>query len=199
MHAKSMVTLEFDKVVNRLSGLAATPGGKFRCERLEPVSNIEEVIRRQNETTAVNVLVEAFGMPPLYGVHDIRRYIKRSLTGATLSAMALLHIASFLRCVERLTTYVKSPETVPDIDENKVYIRIKRLIVLKDLEQSISNAIISENEIADHASPLLANIRESIRRTQNSIKRRLEELLQSRSSALQEQLITMRNGLMFCQ
>jgi DNA mismatch repair protein MutS2 len=194
VHAKSMVTLEFDKVVNRLSGLAATPGGKFRCERLEPVSNIEEVIRRQNETTAVNVLVEAFGMPPLYGVHDIRRYIKRSLTGATLSAMALLHIASFLRCVERLTTYVKSPETVPDIDENKVYIRIKRLIVLKDLEQSISNAIISENEIADHASPLLANIRESIRRTQNSIKRRLEELLQSRSSALQEQLITMRNG-----
>ncbi|HHX36653.1 MAG TPA: endonuclease MutS2, partial [Clostridiaceae bacterium] len=194
MHAKSMVTLEFDKIVQRLSRLAVTPGGKFRCERLQPVTHLAEVNRRQNETTDMNTLVEAFGMPHLYGVHDIRHAIRRSLTGATLSTQSLLQIASFLRCVERLTHFIKTPESIPDIHENQVYIRLRRLVLQRDLEQSISRAILSENEIADTASRQLADIRASIKRAQNGIRQRLEDLLNSRSGALQEQLITMRNG-----
>lgn len=210
MHEKSMRTLEFDKIVRQLAGLSFSDAGRWRCGQLKPVPDLAAVAERQQETADAEAVVAARGLPPMYGLHDIRSAVRRSLTGAVLSARSLLSVASFLRAVSRLRAFL--PETAdqsrrgaaafsaagtqPEQDgiTNRLYTRIEGLIEIDDLERAISRAILSEEEISDQASRRLAGIREQIRTTQSGIRRQLESMLQQHARALQEQLITMRSN-----
>ncbi len=191
MHEKSLKILEFDQIVRLLSGLSFSPPGRWRCERIEPVSDYVKVQRRLHETTAVRAMIEERGLPPMQGIADIRSHIRHSLTGAALEPKALLEVAAFLRAVDRLVGFL------PDQEEESYhpfYALLRSLMPINDLERRISTAILGEQEIADRASRKLADIRQAISRAQTEIRRRLESLLQTKAEALQEQLITMRNG-----
>ena len=105
MHEKSMRTLEFDKIVRQLAGLSFSDAGRWRCGQLKPVPDLAAVAERQQETADAEAVVAARGLPPMYGLHDIRSAVRRSLTGAVLSARSLLSVASFLRAVSRLRAH----------------------------------------------------------------------------------------------
>ena len=133
------------------------------------------------------------GALPLGGVNDVRDAVRFSDTGATLTMKHLLNIAQFLRTVERL--YHVEPKSLQvEISEHAMLRELKQLIPLEALEKEISMAITGENEMNDRASNELYNIRRQIKDAQSSIREILERLIRKNPQALQDQLVTMRDG-----
>ncbi len=191
MHEKSMKTLEFDKIVRQLAGLSFSAGGARRCERIAPTSDIAAVRARQLETADAVTVISDKGLLPMRGLHDVRALTRRAATGASLNPANLLKVASFLKAVERLIAQLPTDDLYQG---NRLYALIRQLTAAPEVEKEISRCVLGENEIADQASPKLASIREDIKRTQRNIRKILDDTLRAKAGALQENLITMRDG-----
>lgn len=191
MHEKSLKTLEFDKIVRQLAGLSFSVNGKRRCETISPSSDLSLVRVRQCETADALQQINDKGLPPMSGLHDVRQGVRRAQTGASLTADYLLKVAAFLRAITKLKNAVPGEAEYVDNSFSKL---MRQLVPIPALEEEITRCIIGPEEIADRASPELFTIREEIRRTQRSIRRTLDDLLRSKAHALQEVLITMRDG-----
>ncbi|MBO4927159.1 MAG: endonuclease MutS2 [Clostridiales bacterium] len=193
VRGRSLSILEYDKIIDRLVTHARTIYGRELCYGLLPTSDLELVEEWQKETgDALEYLVKE-GALPLGGVNDIREAVKFSGTGATLSMKHLLHIAQFLRAVERLSK-VSVEWLRDDPQDNMLFRDIRQLLPIRHLEQEISMAITGENEMNDRASNELYSIRRQIREAQSSIREILERLIRKNPQALQDQLVTMRDG-----
>lgn len=183
-------TLEYPKIVRLLSGLSFSAPGQERCEAIAPTSDLETARFRLKETSdAVSILL-AKGTPALHGISDIRATVVRAMRGSDLNMGELLKIAAVLRTAGRMKALV--PEGGPA--DNLVYELMDRLSLFRRLEQDLSKAIISEEEMADSASVNLASIRKRIKSQQASIRETLDRIIRGQGKYLQEALITQRNG-----
>ncbi len=190
MKENDLRTLEYDKIIAELEQLAVSQMGKRRAAGLLPSLDAAEIEEWQNETAAAEAILLSKGSPPLYGLHDITSSVKRAEHGASLNCAELLQIASFLKAAERLKKFV--PEAGPG--ENVLYQLMTQLLPLSAFAARIDQAIISEEEVADEASPALSSIRRKQRNVQNSIKSSLEDILRKQSKYLQDNIITQRQG-----
>ena len=188
---ESLVLLEYPAIISRLTELAASPPGRRLCQQLLPACDLITARERQTETADAISLLLAHGTPPLYGIADLAPTFARTTLGAVLTMRDLLEIASFLRAVARLKRRVPDAE---DERRNRVYQLMDRLQPDVGFEQRISDAIVSEEEMADGASPALAAIRARQRRAQAAIREHLDRVLRHQARYLQESLITQRNG-----
>ena len=193
VRGRSLSILEYDKILDRLVNHARTIYGRELCYGLIPTSDLPLVESWQKETEdALEFLVKE-GALPLGGVNDIRDAVRFSDTGATLTMKYLLNIAQFLRTVERL--YHVEPKSLQvEINDHALLRELKQLVPLDALEKEISMAITGENEMNDRASNELYNIRRQIKDAQSSIREILERLIRKNPQALQDQLVTMRDG-----
>lgn len=170
--------------------------GRSMIENLLPNINIEEIVYAQNETEETLNLIIKRGNPPLYGINRITADVKRAELGGMLSPGALLRIGESLRVSRALKNYLK--ENKEDKDSNYPIIGdlIDNLRVYRNVEDAISNAIISENEISDNASSTLRSIRRQIRSKNDSIKEKLSSMINSPTykKFLQDSIVTMREG-----
>ncbi|MDI9469816.1 MAG: endonuclease MutS2 [Bacillota bacterium] len=189
--AESLILLEYPAIISRLIELAASVPGRRLCQDLLPSSDLEVARERQAETADAIHLLLAHGTPPLYGIADLAPTFARTTLGAVLTLRELLEIASFLRAVNRLKRRVPDAEAER---ENRVYRLMDRLRPDLVFEQRISDAVVSEEEMADNASPALAAIRARQRRAQAAIREHLDRVLATKARYLQESLITQRNG-----
>lgn len=193
VRGRSLAILEYDKILDLLVNHARTVYGRELCYGLLPTSDLSLVEHWQQETQDALEFYVKEGALPLGGVNDIRDAVRFSDTGTTLTMKYLLGIAQFLRTVERLHSV--SPKTIDD--ENATHLllaELRQLMPLRDLETDISSAITGENEMNDRASNELYSIRRQIRDAQSSIREILERLIRKNPQALQEQLVTMRDG-----
>ncbi len=190
MNEHDLITLEYDKIIEDLSTLAFSVLGKKRCQDLRPSKYLAEIDLWQNETADAEHILLSKGSPPFQGMHNILPAVSRAEHFASLNYTELLQIASFLRAAERLKKFV--PET--GAAENAVYLLMSQLSLLSSLASRIDQAIISEEEVADTASPNLAKIRQKQRQVQNKIRSSLESILRNQSKALQDNIITQRSG-----
>jgi MutS2 family protein len=193
MDKRALKVLEYDKIIKMLSERTASELGRSISEALEPVPDAQEVKYRLKETSDAAAYLWRKGEPPFGGVHDIRPSLKRIEVGATLSAAELLRIGDMLRCCRVLKKYLTGD--VPSEWEGNTAQELGRQIVLaNDVEETISRAIVSEEEISDYASPALASIRRSIRQKQDSIKDRLNSIIHSSDykKFMQDAVVTMR-------
>ena len=188
---KTLNTLEFDKIIEMLVSCAATDGAKARAGALMPTDDIEQVIDRQRRTDDAKRLIAAKGYPSFTAPESVTAAADRAYKGATLSPRELMDIAALLRCASMLLDYVEI--NIPfDTVLEPIF---RRMITNNDLERRITRAIISEELIADEASPTLADIRRKIRNTNNKIKDTLSGYVGgTRIKYLQENIVTMRNG-----
>ncbi|MBR5449444.1 MAG: endonuclease MutS2 [Clostridia bacterium] len=188
---KTLNTLEFDKIIEMLVSCAATDGAKARAGALMPTDDIEQVIDRQKRTDDAKRLIAAKGYPSFTAPESVTAAADRAYKGATLSPRELMDIAALLRCASLLLDYVEI--NIPfDTVLEPIF---RRMITNNDLERRITRAIISEELIADEASPALADIRRKIRNTNNKIKDTLAGYVGgTRIKYLQENIVTMRNG-----
>lgn len=183
-------TLEYPKIVRLLSGLSFSAPGRERCEALQPTHDLEEAQSWLKETSDAVAILLSKGTPPLHGISDIRPTVNRASRGSDLNMAELLRVAAVIRAASRLQRLV--PDDGPQ--GNRVYQMMEALHRYDRLEREINSAIISEEEMADAASPRLADIRRRIKSQQASIKDALDRIIRGQGKYLQESLITQRNG-----
>jgi len=193
MKEKSKSVLEFDKIIEKVAGFAETKMGKEEVYKLDTSYNLEGVKFKQEQTAqALSIIIEK-GSPPLGGISDIKEYVKRGAVGGIISLRGLLNCADTLRAARLLKNYVllnnddRNYDLLEDLC-NSIYVN-------KDIEERIYSVIISEEEIADDASPELKRIRREIQIKNNSIKNKINSIVSSSSMQkyLQEAIVTMRN------
>ncbi len=194
MNEKALKKLEYNKIIDKLTALAGSVIGRELCATLLPSDDISEIKARQKETSDALSRIFKKGSLGFYGLHDIRGSIKRLEIGSTLGAGELLHISSVLDAALRIKSYgVRDNEenTGDSLDE-----MFTSLEPLSPLNNEIKRCIISEEEIADDASPALKNIRRSMKVTNDKIHEQLNSMVNSQGNKtlLQENIITMRNG-----
>lgn len=188
---KMLRALEFDKITARLAEHAATEGARARALSLMPSEDVETVERRQTATADACRLVQHKGYPSFSAPDSVPAAAERAYKGAILSPRELLDVASLLYSTRSLLDYIHTDKPY----ETSLDAVFERLLPSRPLEDSIRRAILSEDMIADEASPALADIRRKIRQTNNKIKDTLQSYIGgNRLKYLQENIVTMRNG-----
>ena len=193
MNQKVLKTLEYNKIIEMLEAKANSEPGKKLCRELSPSTDLEEIRKNQSHTAdAISRLFKS-GSTSFGNNRDLGYAIKSLEIGSTLSIPELLKIASMLDNVSRIKTYGKRDRE--DTPEDTLDEYFERLTPLTQLANEINRCILSEEEIADDASPRLKSIRRSMMQTNDKIHTQLSSMLTgSCRSYLQDAVITMRNN-----
>ncbi len=189
---KDYISLELDKILGRLSKFVASEDGKAEIALLSPESDLGAVQSLLNQTTDAHMLMARFGAPSFGGLKNVNNSLARANAGSVLSMRELLDVAEVLRSIRGIVQWRSKNEGVRcSVD---VYFDV--LTPNKYLEDKITSAIISEDEMSDNASPALYDIRRKIRAASSKIRDRLDKMIRSSQyqKALREAIVTMRNG-----
>lgn len=191
LYEKSLYKLELDQVLQLLSDCAGSVGGKEACLKIHPISDLEEVELLLRQTTAAADLCTKKGNPVFGDVSDVSASLERANLGGCLQPKELLRIAGILRCTRNIRGYVSDDDQATVLDE-----MFRALTPNKYLEDKIYGAILSEEEIADNASPELSDIRRHMRLQAGKIRDSLQKVISSPvySKFLREPIITIRQG-----
>ena len=201
MNQKALKTLEYDKIINQLTEYAASPLGKALCQNLSPSSDLEEVRTWQAQTTDAVTRIRLKGSVSFSGIRDIGDSLKRLDIGSSLSIPELLSISSLLTVAARAKAYGRHDGEddprgpgEPQDDFDSLEPLFEGLEPLPPLNNEIKRCILSEDEVADDASPGLSHVRRSMKVTADRIHTQLNSILNSNRSYLQDAVITMRDG-----
>ena len=197
MNEKSLKILEFHKIISQLTEYAASQPGKAMCQNLAPSSDYEEILTWQAQTTDAVSRVRMKGTISFSGVKDIGDSLKRLEIGSSLNIIELLSISSLLTVAAMARSYGRHEPQEDDGDSEEfdsLEPMFRALEPLTPLNNEIKHCILSEDEVADDASPGLAHVRRSMKITSDRIHTQLNSMLNSNRSYLQDAVITMRNG-----
>lgn len=188
---KSIRKLELDNVLQLLADCCMSQMAKQACLHIHPICDIDDVKLLQKQTTAASELSTQKGYPGFSGIRDVGEALERADRGGCLRNADLLEIASVLRCSRTVKEYVETDE-IPSV----LFSFFSVLTPNKYLEERIFSAIVSEDEVADAASPELADIRRHMRIQSSKIKESLQKVISSPTyaKALRESIITIRQG-----
>lgn len=194
MNEKALKILEYHKIINKLADCATSPMGKDMCNNLQPSSDLGEICQNQMETSDALSRIYAKGSLSFSGLRDIRGSLLRLKVGSSLSASELMQIASLLEAALRAKTYGRKEND--DMNSDSLDGFFNAIEPLSPVCREIRRCILSEEEVADDASPGLKHVRRSIKLTNDKIHSQLNAMVNSSSvgSKLQDNLITMRNG-----
>ena len=192
MDEKALETLEYDKIVERLAELAATPMGRETALELRPSSDPGEVRLRLAQTDEAVRAVALQGAPPFGGVTDIRPALRRARIGGMLSPRELLDVAGLIAATEAFRKYARAASdsgALPQLADMAA-----RLGEAKALEEEIRRCIDENGEVTDAASGELASVRREIRIGENRIREKLDEMIRSPTvrQMLQDAIVTLR-------
>ena len=192
MNERDLRVLEFNKILDMLAALCSTEPGQAAARELRPSGDPATVGLWQAQTEEASSIFAYCGGNPMAHFTDVRPYLKLAKAGGTLSPKALLQVADALKAARIVrSALVTDREDTPNLTEMG-----SRLATNRSLEEEIFDAIISEDEISDHASPELANIRRQMRLLNERVREKLNAII--RSSTMQKYLmdaiVTQRNG-----
>jgi DNA mismatch repair protein MutS2 len=192
LYEKSIKILELPEILTMLAGEAVSEIAKETALLLRPSDDIHTVRTNLAETSAARKMMILKSSPPFSGVKDVRGSLKRADMGGMLNTRELLDIAALLRASASAIAYSTNER---ETGNSAIDYLFSALYSNKYLENKISAAIVSEEEISDNASRELADIRRHIRLAGEKIRQTLNKIITSPaySKALQEPIITMRN------
>ncbi len=188
METKALKTLEFDKILKRLSDFAVMESTKDEIMRIMPAKTLKSAQKMQDETKEASRILTKCGSLPITCANDVTASLKRADMGGTLTMSELLNIAKVLETARRIKMHTKDAECEILAEH------IDALYEDKRLETDITGAVIDAETMADDASSTLLDIRRKIRAANNKVKDILQKIITSPSHQkhLQEQLITLR-------
>ncbi len=191
MNQRAFHTLEYDKIRAQCKTHAASEIGRGLVDALEPTDNIEQARVLLRQTWEADSIYRRTGHTPIDGFPDLRGLLKRMHAVYTLSIAELLDLAICLRVSRKAREVLLSGD-----EETSLHHIANQLSAHSSIEDEISRCILSEDEIADNASPELARIRRQMRITNERVREKLNSYLKNASFSkyLQEPIITMRNG-----
>jgi len=190
MHEKSILTLEYPKILAKVAKEAAFSASKELVMELEPTPDLEEARRRLAYTTEASRLIDLQADAGVRGARDIRALLARAARDGVLIPSDLLEVLATTQSalfVARLLEKL-DPETFPLLHKLGVAIP-QRPQIARRIEETVSE----EGEVLDTASPKLQKLRFDIRGASQRLHERLRTLVNEFSPALQEHIITIRN------
>ncbi|MCD8180562.1 MAG: endonuclease MutS2 [Firmicutes bacterium] len=191
-NSKAFKTLEFDKILERLSSYTESADVKKRIGEIVPYTELDEAKAAQRETTEAMSTLLKLGSPPVnLSAENVLGAVKRTEIGGTLHTKEFMNISRLLYVARRMKSYLGEAA-----DECALLHGIEEsIITAKQLEDRINSCIISENEIADDASGELNTIRRKIRNLNGKIKENLDSMVRSAhyKKFLQDPIVTMRS------
>lgn len=192
MDEKIIKTMEYRKIIDRLSSYSQTALGKRTAEALQPATDLEEVKRLLQATDEAFKVDRLKGAPGFGGIVDITPAVKRARIGGTLNPHELLGIATTLEGARRIKRYIASMHEETEVP--LLFNLSDALSEQKPLEDAIKRCIDESAEVLDSASPELASIRRELRGGEVRIREKLDAMIRSSTVAkmLQDQLITIR-------
>ena len=157
---RTMRVLEFTRIRDILAEGALTESGAELCRALVPYDELPQAENALAETEEAAVVLQYVGGHPMAPFPDIRPALSVCAKGGTLSAGMLLSVAETLRASRTARdALVTDRENTPSLKQ-----KAEGLFIARNLEKDITDAILSEDEIADRASSELMNIRRQIGR-----------------------------------
>lgn len=191
---KSIITLELPKVLAILAEKAVSEGAKNMARNLRPLEYAEDAERLMSQTSAAVFISAKRGSPSFRYLKDVSPSLARIDLGGILSMRELLEIAGILRNTASVKEYYFTDKRQDDATCLDLYFDL--LKPNRYFEEKINSCILSEDEMADNASPELASIRRSINNANSRIRDVLQKMISSPSYSkyLQDNLITQRNG-----
>ena len=194
MNDKVLKTLEYNKIIEKLTDYACSDEAKARCRSLRPSTDLAEINLLQTQTKdALNRLFKA-GNLSFSGVRNLNDSLKRLEIGGSLSTIELLRVCSLLEAAKRAKAFSRSEKDEETNDSLTDF--FAQLEPLTPLSEEIRRCIISEDEIADDASTTLRSIRRSMRGMNDKIRAQMNAMINNTTtrSYLQDTVITMRDG-----
>ncbi|MDD2189430.1 MAG: endonuclease MutS2 [Eubacteriales bacterium] len=192
MNEKTYRVLEYNKILEMLRAEAASSITRKTIEELRPAFDINSIQDMLAETTEAVSVITHKGALPLGSFYNIKDSIYLADKGSTLTMKQLLEILYNLRVTGNAASFLKS-----DLPELPIIKGLAELLsVKKGLADNIDRCIISEDEIADSASPELKSIRRNILRQNDAIRAKMNQILNSSDNRtiLQDAIVTMRQG-----
>ena len=184
--------LELDKILHLLAEETSCDAAAELAQNLRPSTSLSQVKRLLTETDEAHTMMARFGAPSFGGLKDVSNSLRRADAGGTLNMTELLRIATVLRTLRGIVDWRSKSEGVKSVLDD----RFDAIMPNKYLEDRINHAILSEEEMADNASPQLATIRRKIRSASSRAREQLEKMVRSpvTQKYLQDPIITMRDG-----
>ena len=193
MNSKVLRVLEYHKIIDRLTEKASSEPGKRLASALVPMTDLEEIRTAQIQTSDALGRLFAKGSTSFGSNKDLGMSLKSLEVGSVLSITELLRIASFLENVSRIKSYGRRDRD--DIPGDSLDVYFDSLEPLTPLANEINRCILSEEEIADDASPALKRIRRSMAITNDRIHSQLNSMINgSLRTYLQDAVVTMRDN-----
>jgi DNA mismatch repair protein MutS2 len=194
MNTRSLNILEYPKILHRLANFCVTDEGKNEALTLSPMNQYEDIEKALDETEeAVNMSLRN-GKPPLVRTSGIEDILHKAEIGSVLDMGSLLEVSSLLRLSKDLIGYFD--QDIGKSELQRLLPFFEALDDCQDLEREISKKILGPNEMADHASLKLANLRKEIIEKNNQISHKLNRIVTSSAyeSILQDRLVTIRDN-----
>ena len=192
MNEKALRILEYTKIIDLLIEQAASDMGKELCRQLLPMTDLEAIRTAQRETSDALSRIVRNGGISFSGLKDIGMSLKRLEIGASLGMAELLAVSSMLNVANRAKTYGR--READDTARDNLDSMFEALEPLTNLNREINRCIISEEEMADDASPKLKDIRRHIRIANEKVHSELNSMVGGQRTYLQDAVVTTRGG-----
>ncbi|PWU68212.1 endonuclease MutS2 [Gracilibacillus dipsosauri] len=190
MNERIFHVLEFSKIKQQLIDQAASSLGKEKARSLAPSTDLEEVVKWQDETDEAFHVIRLNGNVPLGGIFDIKPSVKRAVIGGVLTTHECLDIASTIYGGKQLKQFL---EQIEDLEIPIIHRFTDQIVPLNELEREIKSCIDDHGHMMDGASDKLRSLRSKIRTNENKIRDRLENVTRTKSKMLSDSIITIRN------
>ncbi|WP_421658087.1 endonuclease MutS2 [Leptothermofonsia sp. ETS-13] len=190
IQAETLELLEWSRLCQHLSTFAATKLGAIAAGRLKIPATLDETETLLAQTKEVYELETRLTRGLSFeGITDIGESLERAKRKGILSGEELLAIATTLAGTRNLRRVI---DDQPDLEVlNQL---VSDLRTYPELEQEIHRCIDDRGQVADRATPKLASIREQQRQLRDRVYDILQGILQRKANAIQEHLITQREG-----
>lgn len=193
MEKRDKAALELDKILHMLEDYALCDDTKAQIRALEPFENVAETSYALEETDAMLKLVLQYGEPRINSLERAMPPVERAAKGGVLSLRELLCVARLLKNLRVLRQwYGQQPGDELSVLDNLFYSITPQPV----LEKQLSDSILSETELSDHASSTLYDIRRKIEKTENGIREKLDSIIRTPATQkyLQESVVSLRDG-----
>ncbi len=209
MNEKALRILEYDKLIDKLTHLAGSMPGKELCRRLVPADDLFTINEMLAQTGDALRRIYQKGSMSFAGTVDLTASIRRLEIGSAMSASELLQVCSLLDAASRAKAYARTPaqeRQAASVEDQELNEQPEAVLdplfagisPLSSISAEIRRCILSEEEIADDASPKLRQIRRAMSQTYERIRSQLNGMVNgSARMYLQDAVITQRNGR-FC-
>ena len=196
MNKKTLEKLEYNKIIELLTGHASSSSGKALCQKLKPMISLSDIRTAQEQTGAAFTRIVKKGRPSFSGCNPVSDSLRRLEIGGALGSGELLRICKLLEAAGRAKAYGRHEH--PDENEDCLDPYFSQLNPVSVLTSEIRRCILEEDEISDEASPELKCIRRSMGQINDKVHATLSGMVNgSLRSYLQDAIITMR-GDRYC-